>query len=79
MRMSKVGASVFAIAAVVLLVLSTIERDAGLLWMPVLHIVGWLLLLVATALATYSPAEAEAARSYAQAETKKEAEARRVA
>lgn len=79
MKASKVGAGVFAIAAVVLLVLSVIERDAGLLWMPVLHLVGWLLLLVATALATYNPAEAEAARSFAQVEIKKEAEATKVA
>ncbi|NLT35456.1 MAG: hypothetical protein GXX83_06120 [Gaiellales bacterium] len=79
MKMSRVGAAIFAIAAVVLLVLSVIERDAGLLWMPVLHIVGWLLLLVATALATYNPVAAEAARSFAQGEVAKEAEAKRVA
>ncbi len=79
MKMSKVGAAVFAIASVVLLVLSIIERDAGLLWMPVLHLVGWVLLLVATALATYNPADAEEARLRAQAEARKEASAQKVA
>ena len=53
---------VLALAGVVLLVFSVINRDAGMLWMPWLHIVGWALILVAVAFWSYSPEEASRAK-----------------
>lgn len=74
MRGSKVGAAVFGVAAAVLLVLSVIERDAGVLWMPGMHVLGWALLMVAVALLTYTPEDAEAARAKLDAEAAQQSE-----
>lgn len=66
----KLVAAVCAIAAVVLLVGSVIQRDAAGFWMPYAFFVGMILLLVATFMVTYRGEEAAAARARLDAEAK---------
>lgn len=63
MKAAKLGAAaVIAIAGIVLFVLSIIQRDAGVFWMPIMFFIGLILELVAVILVTYDDKEAVAVR-----------------
>lgn len=53
-----VVAGVIVAAGVALLAASFVQRNAGQLWMPWLHLVGWAVLMVGVAVLTYDPEEA---------------------
>lgn len=58
----KAVGAIIVLAALALMVLSIVERNGGQLWMPWMHLVSWVVVMIGVAAFTYEPEEASRAR-----------------
>jgi preprotein translocase subunit SecY len=61
--LQKFIAGVIFLGGLALMVVSVVQRDAGQLWMPWMHVVSWAVIMVGVAAFTYEPEEAIQART----------------